>query len=133
MARVSTGTRKNVNDGAKRVAVEFWRTKVPLSTIRAQLKLSESTMRRILAFAKRNRINPIIPRKPGSGRPKKISEKSRRLTKKKLQAKPKQPHCCQAEKSDTPKYKLFKPFMSFFPHIYVRPVRFFRVYCIILY
>jgi hypothetical protein len=45
-------------------------------------------LRRILAFAKRNPINPIIPRKSGSGRPKKISEETRRLIKKKLQANP---------------------------------------------
>jgi transposase len=88
MARVRTGSGKIVKDGAKRAAVELWRAKVPLSTISSQLKLSESTLRRILAFAKRNPINPIIPRKPGSGRPKKIIEETRRLIKKKLQANP---------------------------------------------
>jgi hypothetical protein len=45
-------------------------------------------LRRILAFAKKNPINPIIPRKPGSGRPKKISEETRRLIKKKMQTNP---------------------------------------------
>jgi hypothetical protein len=61
MARVPTGSGKNIKDGAKRAAGELCRAKVPLSTIRSQLKLSESALRRILAFAKRNPINPIIP------------------------------------------------------------------------
>jgi hypothetical protein len=65
MARVRTGSGKIVKDGAKRAAVELWRAKVPISTKRSQLKLSESTLMRILAFAKRNPIKPIIPRKPG--------------------------------------------------------------------
>jgi hypothetical protein len=86
MARVCTGSGKNVKNGAKRAAVELWRAKVPLSNIRSQLKLSKSTLRRILAFAKRNPINPIIPRKSGSGRPKKISEETEGLIKKILQA-----------------------------------------------
>ena len=73
MAWVRTGSGKNVKDCAKRAAVELWRARVLLSTIRSQLKLSESTLRRILVFAKKNPINPIIPRKPGPGRPKKIS------------------------------------------------------------
>jgi hypothetical protein len=77
MARVRTGSEKNVKDGAKKAAVELWRAKVPHSTIRSQLKLSKSTLRRILAFAKRNPINPIIPRMSGSGRPKKIKKKLR--------------------------------------------------------
>ena len=76
MARVRTGSGKNVKDCAKMAAVELWRAKVLLSTIRSQLKLSESTLRRILVFAKKNPINPIIPRKPGPGRPKKISEET---------------------------------------------------------
>jgi hypothetical protein len=62
MARVPTGSGKNIKDGAKRAAGDLWRAKVPLNTIRSQLKLSESALRRILAFAKRNPINPIIPR-----------------------------------------------------------------------
>ena len=76
MAWVRTGSGKNVKDCAKMAAVELWRAKVLLSTIRSQLKLSELTLRRILVFAKENPINPIIPRKPGSGRPKKISEEN---------------------------------------------------------
>jgi hypothetical protein len=64
MARVPTGSGKNVKDDAKRAAGELWRAKVPLNTIRSQIKLSESTLRRILAFTKRNPINPIIPGKP---------------------------------------------------------------------
>jgi hypothetical protein len=79
MARVCTGSEKNVKDGAKKAAVELWRAKVPLSIIRSLLKLSKSTLRRILAFAKRNPINPIIPRMSGLGRAKKISEETRRL------------------------------------------------------
>ncbi len=88
MARVCTGSGKNAKDGAQRAAVELWRAKVPLSIIRSQLKLSELTLRRILAIAKRNPINPVIPKKPGSVMPKKINEETRRLIKKKLQANP---------------------------------------------
>jgi len=32
----------------KRVAIELWKAKVPLKSIRAQLSMSESTLRRIL-------------------------------------------------------------------------------------
>jgi hypothetical protein len=89
MARVRTGSEKNFKDSSKKAAVELWRANVLLSNIRSQLKLSKSTLRRILAFfAKRNPINPIMPSMCGSGRPKKISEETRRLIKKKLKANP---------------------------------------------
>ena len=38
----------------KRVAIELWKAKVPLKSIRAQLSMSESTLRRILASRKRS-------------------------------------------------------------------------------
>jgi hypothetical protein len=42
----------------KRAAIELWKAQMPPSKIRAQLKMSESTLRRILVFAF-NPINPI--------------------------------------------------------------------------
>ena len=39
---------KNFKTDSKRAAVELWRAGVPLATIRKQLKMSESTLRRIL-------------------------------------------------------------------------------------
>jgi hypothetical protein len=42
-----------------RVAVELWRAKVPLSTVRNQLKVCERTLRRVLAFEKANTLNYI--------------------------------------------------------------------------
>jgi hypothetical protein len=52
----------------KRVAIELWRAKVPLATIRKQLKMSERSLRRILSFAKSNPDAPVAGRKrdPGS-------------------------------------------------------------------
>ena len=38
----------------KRVAIELWKAKVPLKSIRAQLSMSESTLRQILASRKRS-------------------------------------------------------------------------------
>ena len=52
----------------KRVAIELWKAKVPLKSIRAQLSMSESTLRRILAFAKKNPTLPVKKRKTGTGR-----------------------------------------------------------------
>ncbi len=46
------------------VAAEIWRAKVPLSTIRNQLKMFERTLRRVLSFLKANPLNHIKPRKP---------------------------------------------------------------------
>jgi len=48
------------------------------------MKMSESTLGRSLAFAKAHPEDPIMPRKPASGRPKKISLETRRLIKMKL-------------------------------------------------
>jgi hypothetical protein len=47
---------KNFKTDSKRAAVELWRAGVPLATIRKQLKISESTLRRILAFTRKNPI-----------------------------------------------------------------------------
>ncbi len=41
-------TGKNFKTDSKRAAVELWRAGVALATIREQLKMSESTLRRIL-------------------------------------------------------------------------------------
>ncbi len=41
--------RKNLKKDYKRAAVELWRAKVPLSTVRNQLKVFERTLRRVLA------------------------------------------------------------------------------------
>jgi hypothetical protein len=41
--------RKNLKQDDKRAAVELWRAKVPLSTVRNQLKVFERTKRRVLA------------------------------------------------------------------------------------
>jgi hypothetical protein len=51
-----------------------------VSTV-SQLKMLQSTLRRVLAFAK---VNPIFPRKPVLGRLRTDSEKTRRVTRKKL-------------------------------------------------
>ena len=67
-------TGKNFKTDSKRAAVELWRAGVALATIRKQLKMSESTLRRILAVARNNPTLPIPPRKPVSGRPRKISQ-----------------------------------------------------------
>jgi hypothetical protein len=54
-------------------AVELWGAKVPLSTIRNQLKVFERTLRRVPVFSKANGLNHIKSRKPMSGRLRKIS------------------------------------------------------------
>jgi len=46
--------------------------------------MSESTLRRILAFAKKQPENPIADRKPGSGRPTKITPAIEMIMKRKL-------------------------------------------------
>jgi hypothetical protein len=43
---------KNLKNNDKRAAVELWRAKVPLSTVRNKLKVFERTLRRVLAFKK---------------------------------------------------------------------------------
>ena len=50
---------KNFGKDSKRDAVELWRAGVPLAHSRKQLKKSESTLRRILAFARKNTILPV--------------------------------------------------------------------------
>ncbi len=68
---------KNFKTDSKRAAVELWRAAVPLTTIRKQLKMSEPTLRRILAVA---RTNPTLaggggglPAEPGGGAADKVS------------------------------------------------------------
>ncbi len=50
---------KNFKTDFKRAAVELWRAGVPLATIRKQLKMSEFTLRRILADARKNPTLPV--------------------------------------------------------------------------
>ncbi len=50
--------------------------------------MSESTLRRILSFAKKNPVAPIANRKPGSGRPATITPAIQKAMKKKLEATP---------------------------------------------
>ncbi len=47
----------------KRAAVELWKASVPLKQIRAQLKIPERSLRRILDHAKKNSDAPIAERK----------------------------------------------------------------------
>jgi hypothetical protein len=49
-------TSKPFSREEKRVAIELWRAKVPLKAIRDQVKMLESTLRRVLAFAKKNTL-----------------------------------------------------------------------------
>jgi hypothetical protein len=72
----------------KRAAIELWKAQVHLSRIRAQLKIPKSTLRRILAFAKVNPLDPISSRKPGSGKERKISMETKKLMKEKLAENP---------------------------------------------
>ncbi len=66
----SSGTTKPFTKEEKRVAIKLWKAKVSLATIRAQMKMSERSLRRILAFAKVNPESPVSERKknPGSGK-----------------------------------------------------------------
>ncbi len=50
---------KNFKTDSKRAAVELWRAGVHLATIRKHLKMSESTLRRILAVARKNPTLPV--------------------------------------------------------------------------
>ena len=63
----------------KRAAVELWKASVPLKQIRAQFKIPERSLRRILDDAKKNSDAPIAERKPGSGRPSVISRELKEL------------------------------------------------------
>jgi hypothetical protein len=51
-------TGKNFKNDSKRAAVELWRAEVHLAIIKKQLQMSESTLRRILAVARKN---PTLP------------------------------------------------------------------------
>jgi hypothetical protein len=48
----------------KRTAIELWKAGIPLKRIREQLNISESSLRRILKFAKENPLDPIAATKP---------------------------------------------------------------------
>ncbi len=49
---------KNFKTDSKKAAEELWRAGVPLATIRKKLKMSESTLRRILAVDRKNTTLP---------------------------------------------------------------------------
>ncbi len=51
----------------KRMGVELWKAGVPLQKIREQLAMSEATLRRVLAHAKKNPLEPVRKRKIGTG------------------------------------------------------------------
>jgi hypothetical protein len=72
----------------KRAAVELWKASVPLKQIRAQLKIPERSLRRILDHAKKNSDAPIAERKLGSGRPSVISRELKIKIKELLRKKP---------------------------------------------
>jgi hypothetical protein len=52
-------TLKPLKTNDKRASIKLWKAQVHLSKIRAQLKMLESTLRRILAIAKANPIDLI--------------------------------------------------------------------------
>ena len=88
MRAVNNHSTKPFTKADKRAAIELWRAKVPLKAIRSQLKMSESTLRRVLAFAKKQPENPIADRKPESGRPPKITTAIQIVMKRKLMQTP---------------------------------------------
>ena len=53
-------TRPNFSVEDKRAAVELWKAKDPWAQIRAQLQMSESTLRGVLKLAKANPLLPIM-------------------------------------------------------------------------
>jgi hypothetical protein len=77
-------TSKPFSREEKRVAIELWRAKVPLKAIRDQVKMSESTLRRVLAFVKKNPDTLVAGHKVGSGWPCLINKTIQKAMKKKL-------------------------------------------------
>ena len=59
---------KPFSPAVKRSAVELWKANVPLATIRKQLSMSETILRRLLKAVKENQGEMPPHRKPGSGR-----------------------------------------------------------------
>lgn len=80
--------KKHFSNDEKRAAIELWRAKIPLKDIRKQLEMSESTLRRILAFAKASPSYPIRLRKPVTGRKCKVLPAMKRAMKTKIEANP---------------------------------------------
>jgi hypothetical protein len=70
MPPVINRTRKPWPKEVKKAAIELWKAKVPLASIRQQLKMPERTLHRILAHEKQNPGGLLPDRKksPGSGR-----------------------------------------------------------------
>ena len=59
MRASSFHNKKSFSHADKRAAVELWKAKVPQKAIRDQLGMSKATLKRILAFAKANPVNPM--------------------------------------------------------------------------
>jgi hypothetical protein len=68
----------------KRVAIELSKAGVPLKRVRDQLKISEASLRRVLAHAQNNPSDPIAERKKGTGRKSTINQATLSLMKKHL-------------------------------------------------
>jgi hypothetical protein len=82
--------KKSVTDADKRAAIELWKAKISLKSIREQLQMSERSLGRILAIAKKQPDDPIQQNqsKKNAGRPTRASLDTIREMKKKLKANP---------------------------------------------
>ena len=88
MAAVGNQTNKHFSAAQKTAAVQMRKANVPLKTIRNQLKLSKSTLQRILAHAKHNPHEPVKPRKAGTGKAGKVPQGCLRQMKQMLRKNP---------------------------------------------
>ena len=88
MAAVGNQTNKHFSVAQKTAAVQMRKANVPLKTIRNQLKLSKSTLQRILAHAKHNPHEPVKPRKAGTGKAGKVPQGCLRQMKQMLRKNP---------------------------------------------
>ncbi len=59
---------KHFSSDEKKVAIAFWKAKVPVKTISEQSNMSERTLWRILTHAKKNPNIPVLARKAGTER-----------------------------------------------------------------
>jgi hypothetical protein len=62
-------TSKPFSREEKRVAIELWRAQVPLKAIRDQVKMSDSTFRRVFVIANKNPNILVAGHKVCSGSP----------------------------------------------------------------
>jgi hypothetical protein len=61
MGVVRNDSQKPIKKDGKRAVIQLWKTQVPLSNIRTQLKRSESTLRRIQALPSPISLTPSTP------------------------------------------------------------------------